>query len=48
MPTIAHLRLLLPFSTAREADEFARSQEHVDPVQPRIVRRNGKIDIEIP
>lgn len=48
MPTIAHLRLLLPFATAREADDFARSQERVDPVQPRMVRRNGKIDIEIP
>jgi 8-oxo-dGTP pyrophosphatase MutT (NUDIX family) len=48
MPTIAHLRMLLPFSSAEEADRFARSQDHVDPVQPRIVRRNGKIDIEIP
>lgn len=47
LPTIAHLRMLLPFSTADEADRFARSQDHVDPVQPRIVRRNGKIDIEI-
>lgn len=48
MPTIAHLRMLLPFATAHEADRFARSQDHVDPVQPRIVRRNGKFDIEIP
>lgn len=48
MPTIAHLRLLLPFTSAEEADRFARSQDHVDPVQPRIVRRNGRIDIEIP
>ena len=48
MPTIAHLRLLLPFATAEEADQFARSQDHVEAVQPRIVRRNGKIDIEIP
>ena len=42
------LAMLLPFASADEADRFARSQEHVDPVQPRIVRRNGKIDIEIP
>ncbi len=48
LPTIAHLRMLLAFSTASEADRYARSQEHVDPVQPRIVRRNGKVDIEIP
>ncbi len=48
MPTIAHLRMLLPFASAEEADRFARSQDHVDPVQPRIVHRNGKIDIEIP
>lgn len=47
LPTIAHLRMLLAFSTASEADRYARSQEHVDPVQPRIVRRNGKVDIEI-
>jgi 8-oxo-dGTP pyrophosphatase MutT (NUDIX family) len=48
MPTIAHLRLLLPFTSAEEADRFARTQDRVDPVQPRIVRRDGKIDIEIP
>jgi 8-oxo-dGTP pyrophosphatase MutT (NUDIX family) len=48
LPTIAHLRMLLPFSSAAEADDHARSQDRVDPVQPRIVRRNGKLDIEIP
>jgi 8-oxo-dGTP pyrophosphatase MutT (NUDIX family) len=48
MPTIAHLRMLLPFSNASDADAHARSQEHVDPIQPRLVRRNGKIDVEIP
>jgi 8-oxo-dGTP pyrophosphatase MutT (NUDIX family) len=48
MPTIAHLRMLLPFASAEEADRFAKTQDHVDPVQPRIVRRDGKIDIEIP
>lgn len=48
MPTIAHLRMLLPFSNASDADAHARSQTQVDPVQPRIVRRDGKIDIEIP
>ena len=48
LPTIAHLRMLLPFASATEADLFARSQDHVDPVQPRIVRRDGRVDIEIP
>lgn len=48
LPTIAHLRMLLPFASAEEADRFARSQDHVDPVQPRIVRRDGRVDIEIP
>ena len=47
LPTIAHLRMLLRFSSAEEADRFARSQDHVDPVQPRLVRRNGRVDIEI-
>lgn len=48
LPTIAHLRMLAPFATAAAADRHARSQPTVEAVQPRIVRRNGKIDIEIP
>lgn len=47
LPTIAHLRLLLPFDSAAEANASARSQERVDPVQPRIVRRDGRVDIEM-
>lgn len=47
-PTIAHLRMLLPFSSAADADAHARSQERVDPVQPRLVRReDGEIEVEI-
>jgi len=48
MPTIAHLRMLLPFASAAEADRFARSQVRVDPIEPRVIRRNGEIDIVIP
>ena len=48
LPTVAHLRMLARFDTAADADQFARSQRHVEAIQPRIVRRDGKIDIEIP
>ena len=48
LPTLAHLRMLVPFSTAADADRHARAQPNVEAVEPRLVRRDGKIDIEIP
>ena len=47
MPTIAHLTMLLPFGSTREAEEHARSQKRVEPVEPRIVMRDGRAHIEI-
>ncbi len=48
MPTIAHLRLLSEFPTAEAADRHARAQTVVEAVQPRLVRRDGVVEVEIP
>lgn len=48
MPTIAHLELLRRFDTVEEADTYARSQKTIEAVLPRIVRRNGMVEVEIP
>lgn len=47
MPTIAHLELLRGFPTAEAADRHARSQAVVEQVQPRLVRRDGVIEVEL-
>lgn len=47
MPTIAHLRMLLPFASTQDAEGHARSQKQVEPVEPRIVMRDGRPHIEI-
>lgn len=48
MPTIAHLRMLVPFPTVAGVDDYARGQDVVVPVEPRIVMRDGRPQIEIP
>lgn len=48
MPTIAHLEMLLEFDTVQEAHDYARSQTTIEAILPRIVRRNGSVEVEIP
>lgn len=48
MPTIAHLEMLSGFDTAEEVEAYARSQSTIEAVLPRIVRRNGSIEVEMP
>lgn len=48
LPTLAHLRMIEPFTSAAEVHDHVMSEPEVVAVQPRIVRRNGKTDIEIP
>ena len=48
MPTIAHLELLRGFERSADVEEHARSLPSIEAIQPRIVRRDGRIEVEIP
>lgn len=48
MPTKVHLEMLVPFPTAAEVMAFAVSQPEVRAVQPRLVDRDGRVEVVIP
>jgi 8-oxo-dGTP pyrophosphatase MutT (NUDIX family) len=48
MPTIRNLQTIAPYSSVQEVLEFASSQETIEAVRPRAIRRNGDVVILLP